>query len=110
MTTEDAPFGALLQMRARPGRREDVLRTLTHYARTLDGEPGTTLFAVSADPNDEDLVWVWEEFTDGAAVQSHFDHDFFCALQLELSDLLAEPAAVRPLRPVLHRAQQAVTE
>ena len=37
---------------------------------------------------------------DGEAVQAHFEHDFFRALQLELADLLAEPVAVRPMAPV----------
>jgi autoinducer 2-degrading protein len=101
-------FGAILQMTAKPGRRDDLLQILVNYARTLDGEPGTLLFTVAADPNDEDQVFLWEEFADGAAVQAHFDHDFFRALQLELADLLAEPAAARPLVPVTRRVNPGV--
>ncbi len=93
-------FGAILQMTALPGRRDDLLQILSHYAGTLSGEPGTLLFAVAADPNDADTVFVWEEFADGGAVQAHFEHDFFRALQLELAELLAAPAAARPLVPV----------
>ncbi|SDJ45076.1 Quinol monooxygenase YgiN [Frankineae bacterium MT45] len=110
MSTADAPFGAILQMTALPGKRDEVLQILTHYARTLEGEPGTTLFAVSLDPNDENLVWIWEEFANGAAVQAHFEHDFFRALQLELADLLDGPASVRPLAPVVRRVQEVVAE
>lgn len=105
-----AEFGALLQMTAHPGQRDELLRVLGNYAKTLDGEPGTTLFAVAADPNDEDLVWLWEEFADAEAIQGHFQHDFFRALQLELADLLAEPAAVRPLAPFTRRVNQVPTE
>ena len=50
---ETAEFGALLQMTARPGEREALLHVLRNYLNTLDGEPGTTLFAIAADPNDE---------------------------------------------------------
>jgi len=82
---------------------------LTNYARTLDGEPGTTLFAASADPNDENVIWVWEEFADVEAVRGHFEHDFFRALQLELSELLASPAAVRPLTPFVRHVNPGVT-
>jgi quinol monooxygenase YgiN len=103
--SETAEFGALLQLTAQVGRREELLRVLGNYANTLDGEPGTTLFAVAADPNDEQLVWAWEEFADGAAVEGHFRHDFFRALQLELAELLAEPVAVRPLAPFARRVQ-----
>lgn len=95
------PFGVLVSLTAQQGKRDEVLRMLTHYLRTLDdGEPGTTLLSVAADPQDEDLVWMWEEFRDAAAVQQHFRHDFFQALQLELADLLEEPPSVRPLAPI----------
>jgi quinol monooxygenase YgiN len=109
MSNESA-FGALLQLTARDGQRDDLLRVLGNYLRTLqDGEPGTTLVSVAADPNDSDLVWVWEEFADPAAVQAHFEHDFFRALQLELADLLAQPVAVRPLAPIGRHVSGGVT-
>jgi quinol monooxygenase YgiN len=95
--------GAVLQMTALPGKRDELIRVLTNYAGTLDGEPGTTLFAAAADPNDEDIVWVWEEFASVEAVREHFEHDFFRALQLELADLLDGPSAVRPLAPFVRR-------
>ncbi len=100
---ESTGFGALLQLTAQPGKRDELVRVLTNYANTLDGEPGTTLYAVAVDPNDEDLVWAWEEFRDSDAVEAHFQHDFFRALQLELSELLAQPVAIRPLGPVVRR-------
>jgi quinol monooxygenase YgiN len=97
-------FGALIQLTAQDGKRDELLRVLANYVNTLDGEPGTTLFAVAADPGDDDLVWVWEEFADADAVRDHFQHDFFHALQLELADMLAAPIAVRPLAPFTRRA------
>jgi autoinducer 2-degrading protein len=102
-------FGAILQLTAKPGRREELLRILTNYAHTLDGEPGTLLYTVAADPNAENDVFLWEEFADAAALQAHFDHDFFKALQLELVDLLSEPAGARPLVPVVRRVNPGVT-
>ena len=108
--TNPAGFGALLQLTAQPGKRTELLRVLANYVNTLDGEPGTTLYAVAADPNDEDLVWAWEEFRDGEAVQAHFDHDFFRALQLELGELLAEPVSIRPLAPVVRRVNPVPAE
>lgn len=105
----DAPFGALLQLHALPGRRDDVLHVVTNYLGTLgDGEPGTTLISLAADPNDDHMVWLWEEFQNVEAVQAHFDHDFFRALQLELGDLLTEPPAVRPLAPIARHTSPGV--
>jgi quinol monooxygenase YgiN len=108
--TGNNSFGALLQLTAKEGLRDDLLRVLGNYAATLpDGEPGTTLLTVAADPNDEQLVWMWEEFAGPEAVQAHFEHDFFRALQLELADLLAEPVAVRPLAPSARHVGGGVT-
>lgn len=109
LVTDKAAFGALVQLTARPGLRDDLLRMLANYVNTLDGEPGTTLYAVAADPGDDDVVWVWEEFADEQAVQGHFEHDFFRALQLELAELLAGPALIRPLAPFVRRVAPGVT-
>jgi quinol monooxygenase YgiN len=106
--TEQARFGAVLQLTAREGKRDDLINILTNYANTLDGEPGTTLFVAAADAGDDDLVWLWEEFEDEDAVRGHFEHDFFRALQLELADLLAGPAAIRPLAPFTRRLNPGV--
>jgi quinol monooxygenase YgiN len=108
LVTETARFGAVLQMIAREGKRDELIHVLTNYANTLEGEPGTTLFVAAADAGDEDMVWLWEEFADEEAVRGHFQHDFFRALQLELADLLAEPAAVRPLAPFARRLDPGV--
>lgn len=108
MSDSPTQFGAVLQLHARPGRRDDVVALLRNYANTLDGEPGTVLFAVAVDPGDDDAVWLWEQFANAEAVAGHFAHDFFRALQLEMAELLAEPAAARPLTPVLFRVSPGV--
>jgi quinol monooxygenase YgiN len=105
---ESGQFGALLQLTANEGMREELVRVLGNYLNTLDGEPGTTLITYALDPNYENIVWAWEEFADANAVQAHFEHDFFRALQMELADLLAEPVLVRPLAPVARRVQPGV--
>ena len=54
MSDSSAQFGAVLQLHAQPGRRDDVVSLLRNYVNTLDGEPGTVLFAVAVDPADDD--------------------------------------------------------
>jgi quinol monooxygenase YgiN len=104
-----AQFGAVLQLTAKDGQRDELLRILGNYAATLDGEPGTLLFAVAADPNEANDVFIWEEFADGPALKAHFEHDFFRALQMELAELLEEPAGARPLIPVVRHVNPGVT-
>src|SRR6476659_709102 len=102
--SERAQFGALVQLTAKPGSRDELVRVLGNYARTLDdGEPGTTLYTAAADPHDAALVWTWEEFADVEAGQAHCRHDSFRALQLGLEGLLAHPPAIRPLPPVVRQ-------
>ena len=108
--TDSPRFGAVLQLTAVEGKRDELIRILSNYANTLDGEPGTTLFAAAADATDSEVVWVWEEFLDEEAVRGHFQHDFFQALQLELEDLLAGPSAVRPLEPFARRINPVAAE
>jgi quinol monooxygenase YgiN len=109
MTVNSAEFGAVLQLRALPGRRADVVSLISNYANTLDGEPGTVLFAAAVDPGEDDIVWMWEEFADAEALQAHFAHDFFRALQLELAELLIEPPAARPLAPFVRRVNPEIS-
>ena len=108
--TESARFGAVLQLTAAEGKRDELIRVLTNYSNTLDGEPGTTLFAAAADATDDHVVWLWEEFQDEQAVRDHFQHDFFHALQMELDDLLSGPSAVRPLEPFTRRINPVAAE
>src|SRR5258708_6805808 len=105
---ETADFGALLQLTAREGQRDDRPRVLAIYANPLEGERGPAMFGVAAAPTAGAFVWVGGEFGGGNAVQDHFRHDFFRALQLELGDLLAEPAAIRPLAPFVRRTNPGV--
>lgn len=103
-----AEFGAVLQLRALPGRRDDVVSLVRNYANTLDGEPGTVLFTAALDPGEDDVIWLWEEFANADALQAHFGHDFFRAFQLELAELLVEPAAARPLAPFVRRVNPGI--
>ena len=113
--SERAQFGALVQLTAKPGSRDELVRVLGNYARTLDdGEPGTTLYTVAADPNDDDLVWMWEEFADGEAVQAvsssiAADRESLKQPQLfrRVAKLLGAPESFLPRRPLRLIAGQA---
>ncbi len=105
-----ARFGAVLQMTAAPGRRDELLRVLGNYANTLDGEPGTTLFAARPTPNDDDMVWVWEEFAERRgrpASTSSTTSSARCSWNSPTCS--PSPAAVRPLAPFVRRVNPGVT-
>lgn len=59
-------YGLFSQVRAQPGRREDLLRNLLRAAQLLEADPdcGHYLVATAGDP---DLVYVFETWSDQQA-------------------------------------------
>lgn len=115
---EDAPVGALLPGRvglfvrlvSQPGLRTPVLATLHSYIDRLGEEPGTEAFLVCLDPDDSQVVWLYEWFRDADALGAHRESDAFAAMMAELPRYLATPPAlvrVDPLR--LHMQRRVLT-
>lgn len=95
----------LVRLTAAAGRRLELLDVINTYADGLREEPGTELFMVSLDPDDEDLVWMYELFRDEDAENAHRAADGFTALLAGVADLLqGSPAVLRmePIRMTVH--------
>jgi len=93
--------GLMVRLPARPGGRPGLLDAVNRFADELRSSPGTEAFVVSLDPNDLDVVWLHEWFTDEAALDAHRTTDAFATLMTEMPELLAgTPALMRvdPLR------------
>ena len=112
---DDAPAGALLPGRVglfvrlvcQPGRRTAALDVTNRYMDELAAEPGTEAFIVGVDPDEADILWLYEWFTDMAAMEAHRSSEPFHAMMAELPSVLAGPPAllrVDPLRMHLARA------
>lgn len=112
---DDVPVGALLPGRVglfvrlvcRPGRRTAALDVTNRYMDDLEAEPGTEAFVVCVDPNEDDILWLYEWFTDMAAMEAHRASEPFAQMMAELPGVLASPPAlirVDPLRLHLSRA------
>lgn len=52
-------YGLIGAIRATAGHREDLIAALAHGSADL---PGNELYAIAADANDPDLVWVTEHW------------------------------------------------
>ena len=93
--------GLMVRLPARPGRRPALLDAVNRFADALLASPGCEAFVVSLDPSDDDVVWLYEWFTDEAALDAHRTTDAFASLMMEMPELLAgSPALMRidPLR------------
>jgi quinol monooxygenase YgiN len=93
--------GLMVRLPARPGGRAGLLDAVNRFADALRSSPGCEAFVVSLDPSDEDVVWLYEWFTDEAALDRHRTTEAFATLMVEMPELLSgSPALMRidPLR------------
>ena len=93
--------GLFIRLQGRPGTRPAVLDALHTYVDRLREEPGTEGFLVGLDPDDADVVWLYEWFRDEAALVAHREAPGFAELVEAMPHLLATPAGlirVDPLR------------
>ena len=97
----------VVRLSCKEGLRPALLDALNTYADGLAEEPGTEVFMVSLDPDEESLVWLFEVFKDEDAQLAHRSADGFARLLGAMSDHLdAPPAVLRmdPLRLVLQES------
>jgi quinol monooxygenase YgiN len=93
-------MGMLVRLHASPGRRPALLDVLNTYADGLAEEPGTEVFIVHVDPDDADIVWLYEVFRDEQAQVAHRSASGFAVLMQELPELLASPPGILRMDPL----------
>ncbi len=102
-------IGLLVRIPVLPGRRAAALDVLNRYVDDLDQEPGTEAFMVCIDPDDGDVVWLYEWFRDEDALEAHRSAPLFSRLMGELPDLVGENPGIMRLDPLRLRMSAAVT-
>lgn len=93
-------IGLLVRIQSHPGKRLALLDTLNDYCENLDQEPGTEAFMIALDPGDEDVIWLYEWFTDQEALDAHRSSDAFADLMQRMPELIAVPPGVLPINPL----------
>jgi quinol monooxygenase YgiN len=84
---------AFTRLRAKPGRRADLLLALEPLLRSAATEPGLGEYSMHERTDDADELWFFVRFADDAAIADHqsresaFGRDVIAAL----SDAIAEP-------------------
>ena len=61
----------LVRLNVKDGLRPALLELLNTYTDGLAEEPGTEMFIVSLDPDNENTVWLYEMFRDDEAQNAH---------------------------------------
>jgi quinol monooxygenase YgiN len=115
---DSAPVQALLpgrralvvRLTCKEGMRPGLLEVLNTYADGLGEEPGTEIYMVNLDPEDDRIVWLFEIFKDTDAENAHRASDGFSVMLSELNDLLDGPPAVLRMDPLRMAMQETLLE
>jgi quinol monooxygenase YgiN len=101
-------IGLLVRIPVVAGMRPAALDVLNRYVDDLDDEPGTEAFLVCVDPDDENVVWLYEWFRDEEALAAHREAPLFASLMHELPDLVTDGPGIMRLDPLRLRMSPAV--
>lgn len=98
----------LVRLTCKEGMRPAMLEILNTYADGLDEEPGTEMFVVSLDPDDESIVWLYEIFKDVEAEEAHRSSSGFARMMSTMPEYLDGPPAVLRMEPLRMAMQETV--
>jgi quinol monooxygenase YgiN len=85
----------IVRMKAKPGQRDEILAALMAALPAAEAEEGTLIYSFNADLADEDVVWVFELYADGAALDVHGKSAAVAELFGVVGPLLAESPDLR---------------
>jgi quinol monooxygenase YgiN len=97
-----------VRLTSHAGQRAALLDLLNSYTDGLAEEPGTEIFVVSVDPENDAIVWLYEIFRDVDAENAHRASDGFAMLMAKMPPLLDGPPAVLRMDPLRISMQETV--
>ena len=98
----------VVRLTAQEGQRAALLNLLNTYVDGLVEEPGTEMYMVSVDPDDENLVWLYEIFEDEDAENDHRQSQGFADLMHALPTVLEGSPAILRMQPLRMALQEKV--
>lgn len=88
-------YSILLKTRLKPGSRETFLHAMAaNAAASVAEEPGCLTFDVLCDRSDPDLVWLYEVYSDEAALDAHMQTAHFLASRPLVEPLIVEQEVI----------------
>jgi quinol monooxygenase YgiN len=96
----------LVRLTCKEGMRPLMLEVLNTYADGLTEEPGTEMFVVSLDPDDESIVWLYEMFKDVDAEEAHRASAGFARMMGTMPEYLNGPPALLRMEPLRMSMQE----
>jgi quinol monooxygenase YgiN len=69
--------GVVAKITAAPGKRPDLVKALMSAQQFVEGEPGTLHYILNEDLTDENVLWMWEMYTDQDSLNAHMGSQWF---------------------------------
>ncbi len=98
----------MVRLTCNEGMRPALLDVLNSYADGLGEEPGTEMFIVGLDPDDANVVWLYEIFESDDAENAHRASSGFQSLMQAMPPMLDGPPAVLRTVPLRMSMQEGV--
>lgn len=96
----------IVRLTAQEGQRAALLDILNTYADGIGEEPGTEVYMVAVDPDDENLVWLYEIFRDEDAENAHRQSPGFAELMHALPQYIEGSPGVLRMQPLRMTVQE----
>lgn len=87
-----AQTSVFVKLTAQPGKRDEAIAALERMLPTVHEEAGTLVYSFHCDAADENVLWVFELYTDGDALGVHAQSAAMAELIGSFGDLLGAPA------------------
>ena len=84
----------LVHMKTHSGKRDEALAALVAALPAAEAEEGTEIYSFHTDKADADVLWVFEVYTDDAALGVHGQSEAVAEMFGVIGPLLAEPPAM----------------
>ena len=68
------------KLTAQDGKRADIIEGMAPMMEHVESEEGTLKYILLEDASDENVIWLYEEYTDQAAFEAHGSSDTMKAL------------------------------
>lgn len=93
-------IAVLAKITAAPGKRDEVAAAFDNMFSQVETEPGTELYILHDDSANGDVLWMYEMYVDGDALQAHSSSPAMLeAFGTFAGDLMGAPPELMILAP-----------
>ena len=99
MTTPQ--IAAIARIPSKPGQRDELINALKPLIEAVEAEEGTLRYILHTDVNEPDVLWFYEQYTDGDAFKAHGSSDAMKTLGPAIGEFAGGKVDIHIIAPVI---------